>query len=159
MSGIQKNRNEKENKAGRPTPYKAEYSEQAFKLCLLGATDKDLADFFDVTETTINNWKIKHSVFFESIKKGKVVADSEIASKLFQRAKGYEHKGIDIKMIKGKIVKTPIIKHFPPDVTAAIFWLKNRSPKNWRDKVDTELNIKGNTNIPIQKWIDDNSED
>jgi hypothetical protein len=31
---------------GRPTKYKEEYNEQAYKLCLLGATDKELADFF-----------------------------------------------------------------------------------------------------------------
>lgn len=59
------------NKVGRPTYFKEEYVELAYKYCLLGATDKDLAQFFEVTETTINNWKNDHPEFFESIKKGK----------------------------------------------------------------------------------------
>lgn len=46
-----------ENEGGRPTKYKEEYTAQARKLCLLGHTDKDLADFFEVTFQTINNWK------------------------------------------------------------------------------------------------------
>ena len=58
--------------AGRPTNYKKEYDEQAYKLCLLGATDKEMADFFNVKEQTINNWKKNHPSFFESIKRGKI---------------------------------------------------------------------------------------
>jgi len=49
----------KKQKEGRPTKYLSEYNEQVEKLCKLGATDKQLADFFNVTEKTINNWKVK----------------------------------------------------------------------------------------------------
>lgn len=35
------------SKGGRPTKYKEEYTDQAYKLCLLGATDKEMADFFE----------------------------------------------------------------------------------------------------------------
>lgn len=35
-------------------------------------------------------------------------------------------------------------KEVPPDVTAQIFWLKNRRPDLWRDKQD--LNVEGNIN-------------
>lgn len=47
------------------------------KLCLLGATDKELGDFFNVTEQTINNWKKDFPSFFESIKRGKIDADAK----------------------------------------------------------------------------------
>ena len=47
----------KQTARGRPTKYKAEYAEQARKLCLLGATDMEMADFFEVSEFTINKWK------------------------------------------------------------------------------------------------------
>jgi hypothetical protein len=127
--------------AGRPTDYREEYCEQVVKLCKLGATDKEIADFFDVDESTINNWKIAHSEFFESIKKGKIVADAEIADSLYHRAKGYQHPDVDIKVIEGKIVMTPLVKHYPPDTVAGIFWLKNRRGKvkqeegqRWADK-------------------------
>lgn len=126
---------------GRPSEYKTEYCEQAEKLCRLGATDKEIADFFNVTEQTINNWKSEHSDFFESIKKGKVLADAEVADKLFKRATGYQHPDIDIKVIENKIVITDLVKHYPPDTAAAIFWLKNRRGKiktadgqRWADK-------------------------
>lgn len=125
------------NLGGRPTSFKEEYCEQAEKLCKLGATDKELADFFGVCEATINNWKIDYPAFLESIKKGKLIADAEVASKLYHRATGYEHEDVDIKVIDGRIVQTQLIKHYPPDTTAAIFWLKNRAPKKWRDKVET----------------------
>lgn len=125
--------------AGRPSNYKAEYTEQAYKLCLLGATDKDLASFFNVSEQTINAWKAKHTEFLESLKRGKMEADAVIASKLFHRAKGYEHPDIVTATFRGAITDIKeVTKHYPPDTTAAIFWLKNRQPEKWRDKTDLE---------------------
>ena len=130
----------KPNKRGRgqPSAYRAEYCEWARKLAKLGATDKDLAEAFEVTEQTVNNWKIAHPDFFESLKDGKARADAEVASKLFHRATGYQHPEDDIKNVNGQIIITPMIKHYPPDTTAAIFWLKNRRPDLWRDKVEQE---------------------
>lgn len=126
-------------KAGRPTDYKPEYCEQTTKLCKLGATDAELGDFFDVEESTINNWKLKHPEFMESIKKGKDLADANVADSLHQRATGYSHADIDIRVVDGKIVETDIIKHYPPETAAAIFWLKNRQKKKWRDKIEHGL--------------------
>ncbi|MES1763769.1 hypothetical protein ACKWMU_12765, partial [Escherichia coli] len=54
----------------RPTKYQEAYAEQARKLCLLGYTDAELADFFEVSESTINKWKLDYPEFSESIKKG-----------------------------------------------------------------------------------------
>lgn len=125
--------------AGRPTDYRAEYDEQAYKLCLLGATDAKLADFFGVSESTINLWKLEHAGFSESITRGKESADAEIAQALFHRAKGYSHPEVDIKVVERVIVQTPLTKHYPPDTAAASLWLRNRQPKLWRDKVETEL--------------------
>ena len=119
---------------GRPTKYLPEISIQAEKLCRLGATDKELADFFDVTEQTINNWKSDFPEFFESLKRGKMAADAEVADKLYQRALGYSHASEKIFNSDGSILRTDTIEHYPPDTTAAIFWLKNRQPDKWRDK-------------------------
>jgi len=124
---------------GRPSSYKPEYADQARKLCLLGSTDGELADFFEVSEQTINAWKTAHSEFLESIKRGKAQADSDVADRLYQRAMGYEHAEVDIRVIDHQIIKTPITKIYAPDPTAAIFWLKNRQRAKWRDKVDTEV--------------------
>lgn len=126
---------------GRPTKYKPEFAKQAYKLCLLGATDKRIADFFDVTESTLNLWKQEFPEFSESLKAGKEEADSVVAQSLFHRATGYSHPDVDIKLFKGKIITTKLTKHYPPDSTAAIFWLKNRQPKQWRDKQEVEHTV------------------
>lgn len=128
---------------GRPSKYKSEYAEQARKLCLLGATDADMANFFDVDESTINNWKNEFPEFLESIKKGKMLADANVADRLYQRAMGYEAPDVDIRVVDGEIVETPMIKHYPPDTPAAIFWLKNRQKDKWRDKMETDVTSKG----------------
>lgn len=118
--------------------YKDEYVELAYNYCLLGATDEDLANMFDVSEVTINNWKKEHEEFYLALKRGKEIADAKVAKALFHRATGYSHEDIDIKMYEGGIIETPYTKHYPPDATAMIFWLKNRQPKKWRDKQVTE---------------------
>ncbi|GAA5786126.1 helix-turn-helix domain-containing protein [Chitiniphilus shinanonensis] len=123
----------------RPTKFKSEFAAQAEKLCKLGATDKELADFFEVSERALNDWKSAHPEFLQSIKSGKDLADAEVADKLFKRATGYSHPDVDIRAIEGEIVQTPLIKHYPPDTAAAIFWLKNRQKEKWRDKVDHGL--------------------
>ena len=87
--------------AGRPSSYRAEYVEQALKLCRLGATDRELADFFDVAESTLNLWKLEHAEFSESLKRGKAEADAEVADKLFRRATGYSHEAVKIFMPAG----------------------------------------------------------
>lgn len=129
---------------GRPSAYKPEYDQIAFSMALLGATDAEIADAFDVTEQTINNWKSAHPSFFESLKGGKIQADAKVANRLYARALGYEHDDIDVRTVAlgnnqgSEIVLTPIRKYYPPDTAAGIFWLKNRQPKKWRDKPETE---------------------
>lgn len=124
---------------GRPSKYKPEYDEQARKLCLLGSTDVELADFFEVNEDTIHEWKKVHTSFSESIKKGKAQADANVADRLYQRAMGFEHPDVHVSNYQGEVTLTPVTKVYAPDPTAAIFWLKNRQRNKWRDKVDTEL--------------------
>jgi hypothetical protein len=124
--------------------YKPEYNDMAFNHCLLGADDKELANLFNVTETTINNWKIEYPKFFESIKDGKLNADAHMAKSLYHRGLGYTHDDEEIKVVPqgqglgSEIVRVPIKKHYPPDPTSCIFWLKNRQGKYWREKIDIE---------------------
>ncbi|MBI0097244.1 MULTISPECIES: helix-turn-helix domain-containing protein [unclassified Snodgrassella] len=132
----------------RPTDYRQEYAEQARKLCLLGFTDKQLADFFDVNESTINRWKQKYPEFCKSIKSGKVVADAQVAESLFKRAMGMEVTEVEVRDDGKKKVKRVTKKHIPPDPTAQIFWLKNRQPELWRDKPTVENSVQ--EAVPVQ---------
>lgn len=134
---------------GRPTDFKNEYIDLGYKFCLLGATDTDLAKFFDVCEATINNWKKDYPEFLESIKRGKYEADANVADRLYQRALGFEHDSEEIKVISNgegmgsSIERVPIRKVYAPDPTSAIFWLKNRQPEKWRDKQEVENKHEG----------------
>lgn len=125
-------------KVGRPTQYRAEYADLARKFCLLGATDADLARSFEVGEATVNRWKLAHPEFCASIKAGKEEADANVAKSLYRRALGYTHPAVKIFCNAGEVTEAPYTERYPPDTTAAIFWLKNRKPEVWRDKQDVE---------------------
>lgn len=124
---------------GRPTKYKPEFASQAAKLCSLGATDEALADFFDVSVRTIERWKDSEPEFCRALSESKGNLDAQVERRLFDRAMGYEHPEVDIRVVGGEIVQTPIRKIYPPDTTAAIFWLKNRKPEQWRETKAVEL--------------------
>lgn len=129
-------------KIGAPTKYRDEFVEQARKLALLGAIDEEIAAFFDVHFTTLYEWKLVHPEFAEAIKAGKLIADAEIASSLYHRAKGYSHDDVYPSSYEGQVTLTPIVKHYPPDTQAASLWLRNRQPQKWRDKVEIDLTTK-----------------
>lgn len=131
---------EETNPVGRPTKYQAEYAEQARKLCLLGATDQEMADFFDVEVRTIYRWKAEHDEFCQSVKAGKDVADERVERSLYQKAVGYEQDEVKIFMPASSPapVYAPFRAKIAPDTTAAIFWLKNRRSAEWRDRQQTE---------------------
>ncbi|EKD5498886.1 terminase [Pseudomonas aeruginosa] len=123
---------------GRPTKYKPEYIKTARALAKLGATNAEMAEAFGVSLSTFNLWKVQHEAFSDAIKIGKDVADARVVDALYHRAMGFSHVDTDIRVVDGAIVETPIVKHYAPDTTAAIFWLKNRRPDEWRDKQELE---------------------
>lgn len=123
---------------GRPSKFKQEFVAQAQKLAALGATDREMADFFEVTEQTLNNWKLSHPEFFEALKQAKVTADDRVEQSLYRRALGYSFDSEKIFHFRGHITRAGCIEHVPPDVTACIFWLKNRRPDAWRANPDGE---------------------
>ena len=136
-----KRRAKRKSAGGRPTRYRKEFAEQARKLCLLGATDRDLAGFFGVSEQTVNAWKQRHREFLESIRAGKDLADADVAERLYERAMGYSHDAVKI-FADAKTGDKHVVeyrKHYPPDATAARFWLTNRQPERWRNKQDVEV--------------------
>lgn len=146
---------------GRTPDYRDTFPEQARKLCLLGAIDKDLAAFFDVTVGTIQEWKISHPEFLMALDAGKEQADAEVAERLFERARGYEHKAVKIFMPAGATepVYAEYTERYPPDTAAASLWLRNRQPKRWRDRQE----VTGPNGGPIAteivyRWATDKAE-
>lgn len=137
------------SKGGRPTVYKPEYPAQAHRLCLLGATDAQLADFFEVSVPTIDKWKQSKPEFLQALRDGKADADGRVAASLYRRALGYSHKAVKIITVArganqgSDVEQVPYIERYPPDTAAAIFWLKNRHPDLWREKMDVNAALSG----------------
>ncbi len=128
--------------AGQPTKYRRKYIEQVEKLCKLGATDVEMADFFGCAVSTFYKWQKDFPKFSEAIKNGKIIADLEVANALFNRAVGYERKEV-VEVVKGgETVEEIVTKFYPPDTTAQIFWMKNRRKDDWREKSELEISEK-----------------
>lgn len=133
---------------GSKTRFKQEYCELAYNYCLLGATDENLGSFFGVSEKTICEWKKRHKEFASALKRGKEDADANVAKSLYNRALGYSHPEEKIFQSEGQVIRAETVKHYPPDATAMIFWLKNRQPELWREKQHQEHS--GPNGGPIQ---------
>lgn len=138
------------NQGGRPSKFDSVDMRLVSYMARHGATDVEMAKEIGVHEQTIHNWKKAHPEFFEKLKCWKEEADEKVERKLYERAMGYDCKEEKAFCYEGIITTTIIEKHFPPDVTAMIFWLKNRKPKEWRDR--QEINI-DNKDQPISVTV------
>lgn len=103
-----------------------------------GLTNRQIANNMGINERTLYGWLNRYKELSDSLRAGKELADKEIENSLYKRALGYEvqEEKIYIEEIKGVIKKRKEItkKHIPGNVTAQIFWLKNRDRKSWRNK-------------------------
>jgi hypothetical protein len=78
-----------------------------------------------------------------------------VSQKLYHRAIGYEHIETITAAYQGQITdKLDVIKHYAPDPTAAIFWLKNRQPDKWRDKQELDLGNKDGKPFEVRNMSD-----
>ena len=128
-----------ENPQGRPTEFESDYVEQARKLCQMGATDMELAEWFKVDVRTIYRWKHKFPEFCQAVIAGKDSADDRVERALYNRAVGYSFDSEKIFHYQGIITRAECVEHVAPDPAAAMNWLKNRRPDVWRDKQTHEL--------------------
>ena len=154
---------------GRPSKFKDEYCQQAYKLSLLGATDKQISDFFEVNEDTIHEWKKTHLEFSESVRRGKMNADANVAEGLYRRAIGFEYDEVTFEKIDSKLAleltstadiktnqaykKKVVTKVIVPDPGAAMNWLTNRQKELWRNKQSVELDFERLTDEQLDEII------
>lgn len=106
-----------------------------------GLTDEQIAHNMGIRRSTLYEWRKKFTVLSDTLKKSKEVADRYVENALYKRAVGYEEI-VEKKqrVLHGVVVEENITtKQIPPDVTAMIFWLKNRKPDVWRDKTETAI--------------------
>jgi hypothetical protein len=122
------------NKGGRPSKFNETVRDKILELAEEGKTEEQIAEIIGIHVNTLRNWKGKHPTFLWALKESKGVADDLVEASLFQRAIGYTHPEEKVFCHLGQLVKHQGQKHIPPDVTAQIFWLKNRRPDEWREK-------------------------
>lgn len=146
----------------KPVKWNDDRCRQAFELGKIGATDDDMARVMNVSVHTITYWKRTKEEFREALKKGKFEFDQQVVKAAHHRAIGYSHDDVQLFPNRVKeykvdpktgrryvekeytdIIKVPIIKHYPPDTKAIIFWLTNRRREEWSSikKVDVQGNI------------------
>ena len=135
-------------KNGRPSDYRPEFCQKAADLCVSGATDQEVADLLKVSVRTLYRWQSEHPEFRQALKAGKELPDERVIRSLYHRAVGYTYPAVKIMQDKGRALIVPYMEHVPPDVTAMIFWLKNRRPGEWRDR--QQLEHSGPNGGPIQ---------
>jgi hypothetical protein len=146
---------DKKSNSGRPTLYKPIYAVQAEAFCILGSDNEMLAEMFEVSLSTIHEWRNKYPEFSDAIKGGKIAADAQVASSLFKTAIGanYTEEERMVSDGQGGTEKVVLRKQDSPSVTAQIFWLKNRQPKFWKDKVEFQQDINLNV-FPPKEVLD-----
>jgi len=114
-----------------------ELCEKAEKLAAQGLSQDQLARALGMGPTSFYEKKAEFAEFAEAIKNGQAKGVAIITNKLFERAKGYSHPEEKIFCSKdGDITRANTTKHWPPDTTAQIFYLKNRA--GWKDKTEVE---------------------
>lgn len=100
-----------------------------------GLTDEQIARKIGINPATLYKWMERYGEIGKAIKKGKAPVDMEVENALLKRALGYEYEEVITEMYgDGKKHVRKVKKYMPPDVTAQIFWLKNRKPDRFRDK-------------------------
>lgn len=126
---------------GRPSKYKPEFAHMAYCMALAGMIDIQMAEALEVSESTFNNWKDRYPEFLESIKKGRSFADAQVAEALFHRAIGFTHAATKVIQTKNGNRNKTTTTYYPPDVTACIYWLKNRCREQWRETQDHQVGL------------------
>lgn len=125
-----------------------------------GLTNNQIAHNIGIIPNTFYTWIKRFKELEYTLKKSKDVVDRKVENALFKRALGYDYEE-ETKMVSesGKKSIKIVKKHVPPDVTAIIFWLKNRKPKQWRDvnklEIDKPVQVEQNTNIDLSKLSKD----
>lgn len=103
-----------------------------------GLIDEQIAHNMGITTKTLYEWKNKYGEISEALKKGKEVVDRQVENALLKRALGYTY---DETTYEDGVETKRVTKEVTPDTTAQIFWLKNRKPTEWRDKIEQQQTV------------------
>lgn len=125
-----------------------------------GLTDEQIAQNIGINRATLYDWIKRYDNISNAIKKGKEPVDIQVENALLRRALGYDYEETitEIEDLGGGKTKKHVrrvSKHVPPDTTAQIFWLKNRKPKQWRDKMEAAVSVDKEDLSPLVELLKD----
>lgn len=126
-----------------------------------GLTDEQIAHNMNINTSTLYNYKKQYLEISEALKKGKEIVDYEVENSLLKKALGYTKTLKKQKVTNlGVVVDYKEEVYISPDTTAMIFWLKNRKPDKWREKVVDNSNEEAINNsreilVKIRKTAND----
>lgn len=123
---------------GRPSVFSEKVIGKIIELYGQGKTEEQVANIIGIHKDTLRKYKQRDQDFFFSSREAKALADEMVEASLFTRAIGYNHPEERVFCYQGEIYTHQSEKHYPPDTNAAVFWLKNRRPEVWKDKVHVE---------------------
>ena len=111
----------------------------AYDLYRRGHTDAEIAAKIGIGVSTLYDWLKKRKEFLEAKRQAKRYLDDTVEAALYKKAVGYDYKG----------------KHYPGDNTCMIFWLKNRRPREWRDRKEIQVDAEIKAVSELRKTPDD----
>ncbi len=118
-----------------------------------GLTDAQIAHNCGINRDTLNDWKKRFPVISDALKEGREVVDLQVENALLKRALGYDYTETTIEESDSKgTIKRTVQKHVAPDVTAQIYWLKNRKRDTWKDNHDRAEIERERLELDRQKW-------
>lgn len=129
--------------------YNQDMLDRIEQLTELGLSRDQVAMAIGIHKETLNGWIMKHPELKEAVEYGRWVHDFSVQKSLLMKARGFTVP--EVKHVTGVdsigrpySYTTTTKKYYPPDMTAIIFWLKNRHREDWRDaytKNDTTINL------------------
>ena len=136
-----------------------------------GLSLAQIAHNVGVADSTFRRWKEENEALSAAIKKGNAPVDLEVENAMLKSALGHKEtvrKAIKVKTEKQKVGEGKIVEehieyvdeevYIPPQVVAQIFWLKNRRPDKWKDKIEQTVVTEVEDLTPIAEMLNDTKE-
>ena len=139
-----------------------------------GLSLAQIAHNVGVADSTFRRWKEENEALSAAIKRGNAPVDLEVENAMLKSALGHKEtvrKAIKVKTEKQKVGEGKIVEehieyvdeevYIPPQVVAQIFWLKNRRPDKWKDKVEQTVITEVEDLTPLVEMLNgtENEED
>ena len=139
-----------------------------------GLVEKQICQNIGISERTFSTWKERFPAITSALKRGKAPVDFKVENALLKSALGHKEtvrKAIKVKTEKQKVGEGKIVEehieyvdeevYIPPQVVAQIFWLKNRRPDKWKDKVEQTVITEVEDLTPLVEMLNgtENEED